>query len=243
MEIVAHRGASWDAPENTLAAARLAWAQGADAVECDVRRTADGRVAVMHDADLRRVGGRDVSVAGVEWAALRAIDVGAWRGGQFAGERVPELREWLAAIPVGKRAFVEIKDDEASVEAVVQEAAAVAFAPERLVVIAFDLPVAVAAKRRIAGAQAWWIVDAPEKERRTWAEIVEVARAAALDGLDVAHTWPDAAASVRAAHAAGLRVGVWTINDEAEARRWSEAGVDAITTDRPGWLREQLGSR
>jgi glycerophosphoryl diester phosphodiesterase len=57
VEIIAHRGASYDAPENTLAAARLAWAQGADALELDLHLTRDGRLAVIHDNDLQRVAG------------------------------------------------------------------------------------------------------------------------------------------------------------------------------------------
>lgn len=240
MEIVAHRGASFDAPENTLAAARLAWAQGADAIECDVRRTADGRVAVAHDADLRRVGGRAVEVAASTWAALRAVDVGASKGAEFVGERVPELREWLALVPAGKRALVEIKDGESSVEPVLREVAAAGFSTKQLVVISFELAVVAATKRRLPTAQAWWIVEAPGEERRTWAKIVDLARAARVDGLDVAHAWSEAAVCVSTARAAGLRLGVWTIDDEAEARRWGEAGADAITTNRPGWLRERL---
>src|SRR5512140_687268 len=97
--VLGHRGASADAPENTLAAFRLALAQGADGVELDVWRCASGEVVVVHDEDLRRVAGLPVRVPDAPLAELRAADVGAWKGEAFRGERVPLLEEVLAALP------------------------------------------------------------------------------------------------------------------------------------------------
>src|SRR5512140_2434513 len=97
--VLGHRGASADAPENTLAAFRLALAQGADGVELDVWRCATGEVVVVHDEDLRRVAGLPVRVPDATLAELRAADVGAWKGEAFRGERVPLLEEVLSALP------------------------------------------------------------------------------------------------------------------------------------------------
>src|SRR5512132_273110 len=94
--VLGHRGASADAPENTLAAFRLALEQGADGFELDVRRCATGEVVVGHDEDARRVSG----------VALRAVDVGAWKGEAFRGERMPLLSEVLEAFP---RAVVNVE--------------------------------------------------------------------------------------------------------------------------------------
>jgi glycerophosphoryl diester phosphodiesterase len=97
--VLGHRGASAEAPENTLAAFRLAMAKGADGVELDVWRCATGELVVAHDEDLRRVGGSPLVLREAPLAALRAIDVGAWKGERFRGERIPLLAEVLEALP------------------------------------------------------------------------------------------------------------------------------------------------
>ncbi|QYM78024.1 glycerophosphodiester phosphodiesterase [Horticoccus luteus] len=240
MEIIAHRGASHDAPENTVAAARLAWAQGADALECDVRTTADGRLVALHDADLRRVGGAATGIADLTWAAVRDVDVGRWKAESFRGERVPALEELLAVTPAGKRVLIEIKDGVASVEPVARVVEATAGPHARVAVIAFDLAVAVAAKGRLPAADVLWIIDSPRLEVRTWETLVTTAQAAGVDGLDVHCAWPNPAAAVRRAREAGLRTYVWTVDTPGTARRWRDAGADGLTTNRPGWLRSKL---
>src|SRR6266511_1473205 len=87
--VLGHRGASAEAPENTLAAFRLAVAQGADGVELDVWRCGSGEVVVSHDEDLLRVGGTPLRIPDATLRDLRAVDVGAWKGSRFRGERVP----------------------------------------------------------------------------------------------------------------------------------------------------------
>src|SRR5512133_997501 len=88
--VLGHRGASADAPENTLAAFRLAMEQGADGVELDAWRCATGEVVVIHDEDTRRVAGVELRVPDAPLAALRALDVGAWgRGYSSLGSPYP----------------------------------------------------------------------------------------------------------------------------------------------------------
>src|SRR5437879_6545311 len=103
VEIVAHRGASNDAPENTVVSQELAWKHGADAAEFDVRRTKDGQLAIMHDATTKRTAGRDAKFADLTLAELRQLDAGSWKDPQFAGEKVPTLDEMLQHIAPGKR--------------------------------------------------------------------------------------------------------------------------------------------
>ena len=90
--ITAHRGASDDAPENTLAAFRLAWQQGADAIEGDFRLSGDGVVVCIHDADTARTCGVKLPVADTPLARLRQLDYGRWKGEGFAGETSRRLR-------------------------------------------------------------------------------------------------------------------------------------------------------
>jgi glycerophosphoryl diester phosphodiesterase len=94
--VIAHRGSSAIAPENTLAAFRLAAEQGTDFVELDVQESADGEVVVVHDSDLMKVGGDARKIWEADAAALRTIDIGSHTGARFSGERVPTLAESLA---------------------------------------------------------------------------------------------------------------------------------------------------
>ncbi|MBL4636750.1 MAG: hypothetical protein JKY56_23065, partial [Kofleriaceae bacterium] len=120
-KVKAHRGASGRAPENTLSAVSLAFELGADAVEIDVRLTSDDQVVVFHDADTRRVGGRDRMLRKQSLAQLRELDIGLWKGSEFAGERIATISELLAIIPEGKTVFVEIKDGSSSVPHLLRE--------------------------------------------------------------------------------------------------------------------------
>ena len=95
--IIAHRGASAEAPENTLAAFRLAADQRTDFVELDVQESSDGQVLVLHDSDLMKVGGNATKVWDGDAARLRSVDIGSFKSPQFAAERVPTLAEALDA--------------------------------------------------------------------------------------------------------------------------------------------------
>ena len=109
VEIVAHRGASHDAPENTLAAVKLAWERDADGVEVDVYLTKDGRIAVLHDKTTKRTTGVDRPVAEMTLSELHELDAGSWQDPRWKGERIPSLEEVLDLVPPGKKMYVEVK--------------------------------------------------------------------------------------------------------------------------------------
>ena len=96
--IVAHRGASASAPENTLASFRMGFVEGADRIEGDFRITADGRVVCIHDETTARTAGESESlvVKDTEYSRLNALDVGSWKGPRFKDERIVSLEEVLA---------------------------------------------------------------------------------------------------------------------------------------------------
>ena len=136
--ITAHRGASHDAPENTLAAFQLAWEQAADAIEGDFRLSSDGRIVCVHDADTKRVAGVNHVVADTPLEQLRELDAGRWKDARFEGEKLPTFAEVLAAVPPGKRFFIELKTGPAIVPVLVEELAAWRGDPALLTIIAFD---------------------------------------------------------------------------------------------------------
>jgi glycerophosphoryl diester phosphodiesterase len=240
IEIIGHRGASHDAPENTLAAFRLGWAQGADANELDLRLTRDGQIAVVHDATTRRIAGLDRPVAAQTLAELQALDAGSWKGAAWAGEQIPTLAEVLASVPDGKRLYLEIKcgvEVLPGLEQVIREARK---KPAQVALIGFNLETMTAAKKRLPAHDVYWVVECKEPRPEIEA-LINQARAAGMDGLDLQGTFPIDRALVDQVKAAGLKLCTWTVDDVPTAKRLMEAGVDGITTNRPCWLREQLG--
>ena len=107
--IVAHRGASQEAPENTIASFELAWEQGADAIEGDFFLTSDGHIVCTHDAYTGRFNKPAVAINQTPLAELRKLDFGAWFGAGFAGERIPTIAEVFATVPPGKQIYIELK--------------------------------------------------------------------------------------------------------------------------------------
>ena len=247
VEIIAHRGASHDAPENTLSAFRLGWEQSADGNELDIHLTKDGQIVAMHDKTTKRTTGVDKAVAEQTLCELRQQDAGAWKGPQWAAERIPTLAEALETIPDGKRMFIEIKCGSEVLPELQRVLAASGKKPEQLVIIGFKYETMAEAKKLLPELQVYWIVgyneakDSPDaKQPPTLEELTEKAKAASLDGLDLQWRFPLDAAAVGTIKEQGLNLLVWTVDDAAVAARLAAAGVDGITTNRPQWLRERL---
>lgn len=237
--IIAHRGASADAPENTLAAFRLAWEQGADAVEMDLRPTRDGRLAVFHDADLGRITGTRGAVEALDAGALRRLDAGSWKHARWRGEPIPLLEDALALVPPNGRVFLELKGGEAMVQELRRALEESRLAPAQVVVIAFDRAVLLASRRLLPSVEHGWIIGRPEAQP-SFEELLRNAAGDGLDALDFCAAWPLDAGRVARAHRAGLRIYVWTVDDPELSRRLAEAGVDGITTNAPALVRAAL---
>ncbi|MDB5386182.1 MAG: ugpQ 2 [Planctomycetaceae bacterium] len=241
VEIIGHRGASWDAPENTLAAIKLAWEQQADGSEFDVYLTQDQQIVACHDQDLKRTAGVDKVISKSTLAELKLHDVGSWKNAKFTAERIPTLAEMLATIPAEKKVYIEVKCGPEIVPELLRVLDKVGPKPEQTPVICFNAEVIAAVKKARPQLPAAWLVAV---NKDTTAEaLIAKAKEIHADGLDLsaaANFDQVFAAKIRAA---GLRLDVWTVNDVAVAKRMLEIGVQGITTDRPGWMREQLGLR
>ena len=242
--LIAHRGASYDAPENTLAAVNLAWKRRADAVEVDVHLSKDDQVVVIHDATTARTGGRDEAVQSQTLAELRQLDVGSYKGERWAGERIPALSEVMKTVPEGRRLFVEIKTGEAILPPLREVLQQSNLPPEQVVLIGFGRETMAAAKQMLPAYSVLWLSGMQERDDGMWTpgveELIQKAKQAGVDGLDVRATEAVDEAFARQVREAGLSLYVWTVNDPAVARRMQQAGVAGITTDRPLWLRKKL---
>ena len=230
---IAHRGGSRQAPENTIPAFRFALDEGVRALECDVQRTRDGRLVVIHDQTVERTTNGRGAVATLTFEELRRLDAGSWFGPGFAGTRVPEVEELLDLVRGRALLQIEIKNAPAfydGIERQLLDAVRRRGMEEDVFFMSFD-HVSVRTVRELAPRSPCGIIYA--------ARLVDApaaARAAGADALCLhwAFATPDV---LEAAHRDGLRVLVWTVDDEADARRCLALGVDGITSNDTRLLR------
>lgn len=235
----AHRGASYEAPENTLAAFLLAAELGADGIEFDVQFSADGQLVVIHDFNLDKTTDGQGPVAHKTLAELQALDAGAWFDPIFAGQRIPTLQGVIDA--VGQRLLLNIELKTASLRddglaAAVVQAIEDNRLQDRVVVSSFN-PLAV---RRVKQLNPWIAVGLlyapglPIFLRRPWLRSL-----LKLDALHPHYSLVDAR-FVAKTRRAGQRVHVWTAVEPGEMWQLMRLGVDLIITSRPDLLREVL---
>lgn len=247
LDITAHRGASFDAPENTLAAFRLAWEKGADAIEGDFYLTRDGHIVCLHDATTERVAGQKLRVAESTLEALRALDVGSWKGKTWARERIPTLREVLATVPdLDKKIYIELKTGPEIVAPLKRDLAGSRLGAEQIRIICFNRETLAEVRKQLPELQTCWLSGYKENDRGdltpTAEKVVEVLRE-----LDVPGYGSKAdRAVVNEAFMGVLRahgiddIHVWTVNDPRDAIYFRNLGVRGITTDRPALIRRAV---
>ena len=250
--VIGHRGSGAMAPENTLAAIRLALRQGADYIENDIMRTKDGRLVITHDLSLART--TDVEqvfpdrtsyqVADYTLAEIKQLDAGSWFGPEFAGQRILTLREWVEAVGSSAGMLLEAKDPWAfpGIETDIDKELR-------------SIPTFVQALRKgkvimQAGDEPWL---------RAYNQLAPDVPVALLyytrptdEQLVSASTWLDAVnpalgnidqAIVDRTHQLGLKTYVWTVNHGSDMNRGIDWGVDGIITDYPGVLVQVLRNR
>jgi glycerophosphoryl diester phosphodiesterase len=238
--VIAHRGSSAHAPENTLAAFQLAAEQGADAIELDVDLTRDGQAIIMHDATIDRTTNGQGRVADLTLEEIWRVDAGTWKSAAFKGERVPLLVEVFAA--VGQRVLINVEVKSTSLRSNGVEAKVAALVQqhdlfERVIISSFN-PLALRRIKRIAPRLACGLLYAPDLPiylRRAWlAPLIPHLEARHLHHSQVRQ------ALVTKWHARGQRVNVWTVNDAATLRAMTQVEVDGIIGDDPLLMRKLL---
>ncbi len=237
--IVAHRGASRDAPGNTIPAFQLAWEQGADAIEADFHLSKDGEIVCFHDADTERVAGTQLVVRQSTLAELKQLDVGATHGVAFNGTRIPTIAEVFATIPQGKKIFIEVKCGAEIIPTLLNEIDQSGLTQEQIVVISFNKQVIQQLKIKAPQYKASWLCSFNKQETGeitpSLATVLKTLRQIQADGLSSNTAVP--ASVIEAVSQQGYEWHVWTINDLKTARRMQALGVLSITTDVPGTMR------
>jgi glycerophosphoryl diester phosphodiesterase len=239
VQVLAHRGASAYAPENTLSAFRLAIEQKADWLELDVQQTKDGRLVVFHDLRVERTTNGFGPLRDLTLEQVQQLDAGSWYGSDFAGERVPTFEEVVAlARESGTRIFPEVKDPR-FYPGIEERMAAVIAAngyEDNTIVQSFDM----GSLERLREANprlklaALYTATAPLRGDPP-AGVTVVGPPWEMVGSD-----PNL---VRDAHAQSRLVVVWSVDTPAPIRSLLDARVDGIITSRPDVVRAILDGR
>jgi len=223
-EIMAHRGASAAAPENTMAAVKAAIESGAQWVEIDVQETADGEIVVIHDGDLKRVGGASLKVAESTRHELQQVDIGSWFGPEFADQRVPELGSVLELCKDRIGVNIELKyyGREKQLEKRVAQIVDAAEMADQVVAMSLNYH-GVKEMRRLRPDWTLGLLSS-----------VALGNLAELDVDFLALNGRAASRHmIRQAHDRGKQVMVWTVNDAVGMATMIGRGADMIITDQP----------
>ncbi|RZU38066.1 glycerophosphoryl diester phosphodiesterase [Streptomyces sp. BK022] len=253
--VVAHRGASAYAPENTLASIDKAARLGFSWVENDVQRTKDGRLVVIHDDSLARTTNvEDVFPGRAPWkvkdftaAEIARLDAGSWFSPAYAGARVPTLEGYMRRVEHNhEKLLLEIKNPELypGMEAQIlktlgNEGWLDRAHQKRLIVQSFS-PDSIRTVHRLKPALTTGYLGRPEvaelKDYARFSDLVNPAYA------DISASYVSTAHALKGPHGKPLRVFTWTVNDAATARKVRGYGVDGIITNKPDVVRTALSA-
>ena len=234
VKIIAHRGASYLAPENTVASTKLAWEKGADAVECDIWLSKDNKIIACHDASTKRTTGQNYQISKTESIILRELDAGSYKDEQYRGEKLPFLYELLQTVPPGKELVVEIKCKNEVLPYLKKEVEKYK-KQINITFICFDFNTICETKEVFPDHSCYWLCSNALILNSNLKKVAGVK----LNGVSLHYSIIDKDL-MEHAEELGLEVYSWTVDDPEEAKRLIALEVKGITTNRPGWLREKI---
>ena len=241
-EIIAHRGAAHDAPENTLAAFKLAFEQNADGIEADFHLTKDGGIVCIHDANAQRTSGKDLIIAKSTLAELKKLDFGSWKGENWKNEKIPTIQEVFSTIPNGKKIFVEIKCGSEIIEPLKNIIDKTELKSEQIAIISFHQEVIKESKKLLPQLKAYLLVGFRKNEETggiypNAKELITLLEKTNADGADCQGVPQIDKVFVNEIRKAGKEIHIWTIDDAKTANHFKKLSVDSLTSNRPKLLK------
>ncbi|TVQ83685.1 MAG: glycerophosphodiester phosphodiesterase [Bacteroidetes bacterium] len=244
-KFIAHRGESYDAPENTMSAIQLAWDRAVEIVEVDVHLTADNEICVIHDKDTLRTTGKNLTVRKSSMEELRKLDAGSWKGKKWAGEKIPTLKETLASVPENGKLVIEIKSDFRILDTLKHDTKNSGLHYDQIEIIAFDLQTLARAKQMMPQYKMFWLFIS----RPVWLQyltgtnpgtVIQKLKKYNIDGVNIGNTRFFRKEFIEKFTSEGYPVYTWTVNDLNRALELLKWGVDCVTTDKAAWMAEVL---
>lgn len=240
--VIAHRGASSEAPENTLASFQLAFEQGVTAIEGDFRLTKDGRIVCIHDSHGRRTLGKNITISKTALADLKKLSAGKWKGVQWEKERVPTLEEVLEILPDESQLFLEVKCGPEIIKPLTGIIQDMNISSDQLILISYNKEVLRQFKEAFPDFIAYLLVKFERelyfigRHKPDFATVLSELQRLRVDGLDSKAQSLITAEFVQQLRDSGYPLYVWTVNDPETADQFINLGAEGLTTDRPAWL-------
>jgi len=243
--IIAHRGSSYDAPENTLPSINLAWSQNSDAIEVDIHLTKDNYLVVNHDQGTERTGGVKKRISKTNLIDLQNIDVGNWKDTKWKGTKIPTLEEVLLTVKPSKKIFIEIKGGIQCLEILNKSLKKSKLDPGQIVIMDFDIKVVIEAKKifpkievllLIENGHAWFSIQIKKKIKRA----IHSALKYNLDGLNIENVKELDLTIIQKIKENNLKCYCWTVNEPRRAQYLIKNGINGIITNRPKYIMEEV---
>jgi glycerophosphoryl diester phosphodiesterase len=244
---IAHRGESFNAPENTLASIKLAWVHDADGVEIDIRLTKDNKIVVIHDSSTKRTSGVSGKVKSLSLESLKKLDVGIWKDKKWLNERIPTLEEIFKTVPRGKFVMVEIKSNLAILPMLKKLITKTSLKNSQIKLAGFGLRKITEVKKTFPEIEVYRIkrVDRENIILNSYRlnRLIKSAKKNNLDGVSLSYSRWLNKKKIEKIKSSGLKVYVWTVDKPPNALRLINSGIDGIISNKAAWLRENTKAR
>ena len=239
VKVIGHRGASEDAPENTLSSVKESFKQGSDGVEIDIRLTKDNHVVCIHDKNSLRTSGEFLIISETRFNALKKLDVGSWKSKKWKNERIPLLEEVLKVIPDKKEIFIEVKTGTEIIEPLINVLNRSNINLSDVSIISFNREVIKKIKSRMSKITGNLLI-AFDPEVNLEQGLGDLLKSINADGVGAQNHQNLNSSLVKEVHNLRKKIHVWTVNDQEEANKFELMGINSITTNRPKLIKKSL---
>jgi len=240
VKIIGHRGASDDAPENTISSIKEAFAQGADGVEVDVRLTKDKKIICIHDKNTLRTTGLSLEVKKSDYRELKNLDAGSWKGAVWRDESIPSLEEVLKEVPLNKEIFIEVKTGLEIIDPLISLVLSSKITQRNISIISFNDQVIKEIKLCLPDTTCNLLTafDPSYNEK----DLPQLLRKIGADGVGVQNHPKLKKDFIDKIRNINKDVHVWTVNEGDEAKKYSSLEISSITTNKPRHIKSCLSA-
>ncbi len=243
MKIIAHRGASFYAPENTISSFKLAMDFGVDGFEIDVHMTKDKKIVVIHDPSTGRTGTKNYKIQNSKFQTLQRVDVGSWFDSKYKGEKI-SLLEHVIEISRGKfDLYIEIKSGTEIINTFCRLLEKYESLANKFIVFSFNYEVITILKNIFSNFTMLWIVEYGYNvsiEKYMYKNVLKKIEKACLNGIS---TFADINHCIKMAKdikSNNWFWNVWTVDNPYLAKQFMNLGVNSLSTNRPDWIIRNL---
>jgi glycerophosphoryl diester phosphodiesterase len=244
MKIIAHRGASFIAPENTFSSFEQAWLENADGIELDVRLTKDNKIVAMHDRTTSRTSDLSLDINQSSYKELHSADVGSWKSKKYKGEKIPLLEKILELLPENKDIYIEIKDNEKIIPALEKIIFKFYHLKNNIIIMSFSYTVIKKIKSILPEYNCLWIVEfgynVPKFSKNNLLNVIRKTLTANLNGISSFSNLEDCKNLAPLIKENSFFWNVWTVDNPHLAKEMKMLGLDSLSTNRPEWIRKHL---